>query len=69
MSVIYMLVWGFVIVFGLIAVYGLVWSIRTGQLRNFEAGAKSIFDDDEPIGVPTDRFPGSSGPEGEGGSR
>ncbi len=65
MSVIYVLIWGFVIVFGLIAVYGLVWAIRTGQMRDFSAGATSIFDDEEPVGEPTDSFPGESPSERE----
>ncbi len=36
------------------AVYGLYWASRKGQLRNLEQGAKIIFDDEEPIGRPTD---------------
>lgn len=36
------------------AVYGLYWASRKGQLQNLEEGAKVIFDDEEPIGVPTD---------------
>ncbi len=39
------------------AVYALYWSSRHGQLRDFERGAKSIFDDQEPVGQVTDRFP------------
>ncbi len=33
------------------------WSVRTGQLNNLPKGAESIFDQDEPVGAPTDRFP------------
>ena len=62
MSVIYILVWSFVVIFGLTAVYGLVWAVRSGQMRNFAAGAASIFDEDEPVGQPTDRFPGEHAP-------
>ena len=40
------------------AVYALHWSSKRGQLRDFEKGAASIFDDKEPIGTPTDFFPG-----------
>lgn len=65
MSVIYILIWGFVIVFGLTAVYGLVWAIRSGQMRDFAAGATSIFDDEEPVGEPTDAFPGETVTEEE----
>lgn len=39
------------------AVYALVWAHRNGQFDNLEAGAKSIFDEDEPIGEMTDAFP------------
>ncbi len=42
------------------AVYGLYWASRNGQLKNFEKGAASIFDDKEPIGQPSDAFPGKS---------
>jgi cbb3-type cytochrome oxidase maturation protein len=44
------------------AVYALYWSSRHGQLRDFERGAKSIFDDQEPVGQVTDRFPPKRGP-------
>ncbi len=40
------------------AVYALHWASKKGQLRDFEKGAASIFDDKEPIGEPTDFFPG-----------
>jgi nitrogen fixation-related uncharacterized protein len=36
------------------AVYGLYWASKKGQLQNLEEGAKVIFDDEEPIGTPTD---------------
>jgi len=39
------------------AVYALYWSSRHGQLRDFDRGAVSIFDEQEPVGVMTDRFP------------
>ena len=37
------------------AVYALQWASKTGQLRDLEDGAKVIFDDEEPIGCPTDQ--------------
>lgn len=43
------------------AVYALYWAARNGQLKEFEEGAASIFDDEEPIGQPTDFFPGQHG--------
>ena len=58
MTLFYVLIWGFAAVCGVTAVYGLVWAIRSGQVRNFGRGARSIFDDEEPIGEMTDRFPG-----------
>ncbi len=39
------------------AVYALHWAIKTGQFREVEKGATSIFDDEEPIGTSTDSFP------------
>ncbi|MCX7665472.1 MAG: hypothetical protein N2112_07995 [Gemmataceae bacterium] len=48
---------GSVALFGLAAVLVFSWAFRTGQLSNFEQAAQSIFDADEPIGQPTDRFP------------
>ena len=37
------------------AVYGLYWASRQGQLKDLEEGAKVIFDEEEPIGRPTDQ--------------
>lgn len=39
------------------AVYALYWSSKHGQLRDFERGATSIFDEKEPVGQMTDHFP------------
>ncbi len=44
------------------AVYALKWASRTGQLRDFEKAAASIFDDAEPIGRFTDSYPGQKVP-------
>ncbi len=65
MTLIYVFIFGSVIMFGLTAVAGLVWAVRTGQLQNFGAGATSIFDDDEPVGVMTDAFPADDDPRDE----
>lgn len=48
------------------AVWALQWSSRNGQLRDFEKGAASIFDENEPIGKPTDFFPGKQPRKGSG---
>ena len=53
----YILVFGLLGAFGLSVIYGLWWAIRGGQMSNFAKGARSIFDDEEPEGVPTDGFP------------
>ena len=58
MALVYLVIWGAVATFGLTAVYGLVWALRTGQFERFAEGAASIFDEDEPVGVVTDGFPG-----------
>jgi nitrogen fixation-related uncharacterized protein len=57
MTLIYIVVFGFVALAGLSAAYALTWAVRTGQLRDFGRGARSIFDDEEPVGVMTDGFP------------
>ncbi len=43
------------------AVYALYWSSQHGQLRDFERGARSIFDEHEPVGAMTDHFPAKRG--------
>lgn len=45
------------------AVYALHWSSKHGQLKNFDKGALSIFDENEPVGRPTDSFPGKRPPK------
>ena len=59
MTPIYIAIYGFVVVFGVTAIAALVWAIQTGQMKDFQKNAASIFDDDEPIGESTDRFPES----------
>ncbi len=49
---------GSIILFGGAAVLALGWAFRTGQFDNFQRGALSIFGPDEPVGEPTDSFPG-----------
>ncbi len=39
------------------ALLAFYWAVKDGQLNNLPEAAKSIFDDDEPVGIPTDRFP------------
>jgi cbb3-type cytochrome oxidase maturation protein len=49
---------GSIVLFGGAAVLALGWAFRNGQFDNFDRGSKSIFGPDEPIGEPTDAFPG-----------
>jgi cbb3-type cytochrome oxidase maturation protein len=52
---------GSVVLFGGAAVLAMGWAFRTGQFDDFHTGARSIFDADEPVGEPTDAFPGARG--------
>jgi hypothetical protein len=54
---------GSIILFGGAAVLALGWAFRNGQFDNFDQGSKSIFGPDEPIGEPTDAFPGINATE------
>ncbi len=58
MKLAYLLIWGSMLVFGMSAVWALVWAIRRREMSDFQAGAESIFDRDEPVGKATDTFPG-----------
>lgn len=39
------------------AALALQWAAKNGQLSDFEKGARSIFDEEEPEGQMTDHFP------------
>lgn len=54
-------IYGLGILFLIAAVAALYWSAKSGQLRNFEKGARVIFTKDEPEGVHRDVFPGKKG--------
>ena len=56
---------GSIVAFGGAAALAMGWAFRDGQFENFERGAASIFGPDEPIGEPTDAFPGSTPGEHE----
>lgn len=49
---------GSIVLFGGAAVLALGWAFKNGQFENFDRGARSIFGPDEPVGEPTDAFPG-----------
>lgn len=38
-------------------IYALHWSAKKGYMQNLEAGARSIFTEEEPEGIQTDFFP------------
>lgn len=49
---------------GMIALSGsafvaLWWAVRSGQMTRLKDAPLTIFDEDEPVGAPTDRFPSS----------
>jgi len=54
MTVAYVAEFGVAILFGATAIWALAWAIRSGQFSDFSQGAASIFDEEEPVGRPTD---------------
>lgn len=54
----------FTLLFLASAVYALHWAVKNGQFKEFDQNAASIFDDEEPVGQPTDYFPGRKPTEG-----
>jgi cbb3-type cytochrome oxidase maturation protein len=69
MTLAYFAEFGVAILFGVTAIWALAWAIRSGQFADFGRGAASIFDEEEPVGRPTDTIlkPADS-PDAEGGS-
>ena len=59
---------GVTVLLGGAVALALGWAFRDGQFENFEQGARSIFGPDEPIGEPTDAFPGEGPLPGERGA-
>jgi cbb3-type cytochrome oxidase maturation protein len=55
-TVMYVLLAAGMVFFGGTTVAAFYWAARTGQFRNLEEGARSIFDGDEPVGSATDTF-------------
>lgn len=55
-TVMYVLLAAGMVFFGGTTVAAFYWAARTGQFRNLEDGARSIFDGDEPVGTATDSF-------------
>ena len=46
-----------VIVLPAVALLALRWAVRHGEFKNLQKTALSIFDEEEPVGRMTDRFP------------
>lgn len=57
MTLAYFVIFGMIALLGITVVVMFAWAIRTGQFADFQRGATSIFDDDEPLGEMTDWFP------------
>ena len=55
----YLFIAGAIAAASVFAILGFYWAAKHGHLQNVENGAKIIFDDEEPIGKPTDAFPGN----------
>lgn len=51
MTLVYGLIWGATVLFGASAVWALSWAVRSGQMRDFAAAARSIFDEGELVGT------------------
>ena len=58
----------FASVFFILAAMALHWAHKHGQLSNLDKGAKTIFDDDEPMGEVTDQFPAKRSKSKPGGN-
>ena len=57
MLFVFMFIWSFALFAGVTMVWLLAWAIKRGEFNNLRNGARMIFDEDEPIGKVTDRFP------------
>ena len=55
-TLVYILLAAGLIFFGGTTLAAFYWAAKTGQFRNLEDGAKSIFDEDEQVGTATDAF-------------
>jgi len=60
MSVVWILFVCSVVLFPGVALLALHWAIRHGEFSHLDKTALSIFDDEEPVGLLTDRFPDHS---------
>ncbi len=58
MAAFYLALWGLAALLGATAIAALVWAVRRGEFDRLREASLSIFDDEEPVGQVTDRFPG-----------
>ncbi|MCX6613870.1 MAG: hypothetical protein NTW74_23865 [Acidobacteria bacterium] len=56
----FIFIWAFALIAGVTMVWLLAWAIKQGEFKNLRQGARSIFDDEEPVGMVTDYFPGEA---------
>lgn len=59
MIILWILFIGSVVVLPGTAILAFGWALRHGEFEHLDKTALSIFDEDEPVGVMTDRFPDS----------
>lgn len=57
MTATFISIWIFAFALGGTAIGALLWALKSGQFQDINAGARVIFDEDEPEGVVNDRFP------------
>lgn len=62
MTIGFLLYTGSLIILSGSAFIGFCWALRQGQMTNLSKAAQSIFDQEEPVGTPTDQFPGHPHP-------
>lgn len=60
MFFVFIFIWAFAMLAGITTVWLLAWAVRNGEFRDLKAGARSIFNEEEPEGVVTDYFPGEA---------
>jgi nitrogen fixation-related uncharacterized protein len=54
----YLFIAGAMLAASVFAILAFYWAAKHGHLQDVEKGAKIIFDEGEPVGKPTDSFPG-----------
>lgn len=57
MFFVFIFIWTFALVAGVTMVWLLAWAIRRGEFRDLRQNSRMIFDEGEPEGMVTDRFP------------